>query len=581
MWMQRTQQQLPQEQPPQQQPAQQQPPKEQSPKEQPLQQQPSGQHPLQQQLPHEVSMEVRQLLAAQLKAAEQVLELGRKLEIHLGPLRGGEEDHGSFAANGNLPATLSSGTKGETHTCNMQASSFGQERTLPDSSIVPAPVQNTGGLLEPLLAAEVQKTADLRTTSPRTSETENTCADLKGAHLGLFPDVDRLKEQAKDALAPSEYNVEDEYHTEGVFQEIARSKGLKNATCAMIVLNAIWIGVDTDWNHAPALYYAAPVFQIMENVFCSFFTFEIVVRFCAFKIKRRAFADAWFLFDGTLVSLMVWETWVVTSMLAMGMSDSGVTGDTGAASVFRLLRLLRLSRVLRIGRLLKEMPEFMMLAKGMVIGLRSVFSTLVLMVAIIYVFAIIFVQLLSDTPAAPGCFENVPLAINCLFLNSALSDQSSVLDKVLAEDLFTYLIALFYFIIGCLTLMNMLIGALCEVVSVVAREQSEASKVEACKEKLMVLLGEMDEDSDMMISKEEFMKIMVNPDMMKMLVELEVDVEAFFQHADVVVEGDCDVSSFVDIVMQFRSSNSATVKDLVSIKKDLSELRKYLTDKVH
>merc|ERR1719215_2213257 len=128
----------------------------------------------------------------------------------------------------------------------------------------------------------------------------------------------------------------------------------------------------------------------------------------------------------------------------------------------------------------------------MMIGMRSVFSTLILMVAIIYVFSIILVQLLVETPAAPGCFENVPQAVNCLFLNSALSDQSAVLDKVLDQDLLTYLLALFYFIIGCLTLMNMLIGALCEVVSVAAREQSEALKVDACKEKLTVLLQEMD-----------------------------------------------------------------------------------------
>merc|ERR1712154_590367 len=123
----------------------------------------------------------------------------------------------------------------------------------------------------------------------------------------------------------------------------------------------------------------------------------------------------------------------------------------------------------------------MLLAKGLWIAMRSVLSTLIMLVAIIYIFAIIFVQLLSDTPAGVGNFENVPQAINSLFLNSALADQAGVLTPMLDQDVIAYILALLYFVIGSLTVMNMLIGALCEVVSVVAREQAEVTKVDAVK----------------------------------------------------------------------------------------------------
>jgi len=247
--------------------------------------------------------------------------------------------------------------------------------------------------------------------------------------------------------------------------------------------------------------------------------------------------------------------------------------------VIRLLRLLRLSRVLRVGRLLKAMPEFLFLAEGVAIATRSVFSTLLLLLAVIYVFAIVFVQLLRETPAAKDCFENVPQAINCLFLNAALADQKDILVSMLKQNLFAYVSALLYFVIGSLTLMNMLIGVLCEVVSVVAREQTEITKVEACKEKMTALIKEMDADHDQRISMDEFLNIVVHPDMVRMLAELEVDIEAFLDHADILASDGrdvCDLSTFVDMALEFRESNGATVKDLARVRKDLSEIRSRL-----
>jgi len=225
-----------------------------------------------------------------------------------------------------------------------------------------------------------------------------------------------------------------------------------------------------------------------------------------------------------------------------------------------------------MGRLLKQFPAFLFLAKGLAIASGSVLSTLALLMVVIYVFAIVFVQLLSGTAAAPGCFENIPQAVNCLFLNAALADQKDVMQSVLAQDALAYASALLYFVVGSLTIMNMLIGALCEVVSVVAREQSEHAKVEACKEKLTSLLIEIDANSDLRVSRGEFVTIMANPDMVRTLAELEVDVEALIEYADVVFDG-CDefeLPQFVDTVLQFRASNSATVKDLAEIRRVLA-----------
>merc|ERR1712178_260997 len=80
----------------------------------------------------------------------------------------------------------------------------------------------------------------------------------------------------------------------------------------VVVVNTVWIAIETDYNHANVLCQAAPIFQIMDNAFCFIFTFEILVRFLSFSNKKDALQDGWFVFDASLVVLMVWETWVMT-----------------------------------------------------------------------------------------------------------------------------------------------------------------------------------------------------------------------------------------------------------------------------
>eukprot|EP00971_Amphidinium_carterae_P236813 4700043-Amphidinium_carterae.1 len=140
-------------------------------------------------------------------------------------------------------------------------------------------------------------------------------------------------------------------------------------TLAVIVLNAIWMGVDADLNDAEILLDAAPVFIVAENLFCMYFTVEVVIRFYAFEHKRACLRDSWFLFDTALVILMVFETWVMTGlMLALHVrSGEGIFSNT---AVLRSFKLLRLTRLTRMARLLRSMPEMLIIIKGIVSAIR-------------------------------------------------------------------------------------------------------------------------------------------------------------------------------------------------------------------
>merc|ERR1719424_771023 len=117
----------------------------------------------------------------------------------------------------------------------------------------------------------------------------------------------------------------------------------------VILCNTVWIAVETDHNKEDNLCKAALVFQLVDNLFCFIFTAEISVRFLAFKNKCNAFLDSWFVFDASLATLMVWETWImVLCFLMFGMEVGGKAArDSQALRMLRLVRLVRVARATR------------------------------------------------------------------------------------------------------------------------------------------------------------------------------------------------------------------------------------------
>ena len=138
----------------------------------------------------------------------------------------------------------------------------------------------------------------------------------------------------------------------------------------VIFLNAIWIGIDIELNHADVLAEADIGFILAENLFCFYFTVELLIRFLVYTKKTYALKDVWFLFDLFLVSLMMLETWVMPLLHIFSADSAGAA--TGGLSVLRIARVMRVLRTARMARLVRLMPELMILIKGMMVAFRSV-----------------------------------------------------------------------------------------------------------------------------------------------------------------------------------------------------------------
>lgn len=418
-----------------------------------------------------------------------------------------------------------------------------------------ASVVGLGGVLaEPLLGEATQDRAQARRPAATVFETVQT-----------------LKDRVKATLAKKEeYNVEAQYWETGWAQALAKNETFTNLTLFVIFLNTVWIAYDTDNNDASLLINAKPIFQVVENLFCAYFTVEILARFLSFRNKWDAWRDGWFVFDFSLVFLMVWENWIMTLMvMASGTSEEG--GPMQNTSILRALRLLRLLRASRVFRILRQFPELMILVQAMMAAMRAVCSTMALLLIIIYVFSILFTQLFqgSDAEVKKGCFENVPQSMNCLLKNGVFSGQMQVSDGTLDAGLVYYLIMIAYLSLACLSVMNLLIGILCEVVTNVAQAEKEHMAANDVKNKLGEVMRGIDRDGDNLITESEFHMLVEQPQACQTLDSIGVDVVALADFGDFLFheKHTLTLSEFTDTVMLFCTEKQATAKDVIEIRK--------------
>lgn len=384
----------------------------------------------------------------------------------------------------------------------------------------------------------------------------------------LFIDAEDMKAKVRAAIGQPEYNVIDFYKTSGRCQQLARKKSFENITLGVIMFNAIWLSIDTDFNK-PSEGPTDPVFIVAEHVFCTYFFLEWWIRFGAFESKRDCLRDFWLLFDGFLMLVTVFETWLMQLfLLAVGTTDGGRSDHTG---MIRLVRLLRIVRIARIARLLHHVPELLILVRAMVVAMRAVFFSVILLVLVLYVFGIAFTQLARDNPTAEVHFGNISDSMTTLLLNGIFLDSvSDVVREIGKDNLLLSSLFIGFILVATLTVMNMLVGILVEVISVIAsveKEQLLVSKVQSKLEEVMDLVSLSPEND---LTQWEFVKLIQQPEAARVLQDVGVDVVGLFDFVGVIfptIDATLTFQDLMQVVLSLRGNNTATVKDLVDLRK--------------
>jgi hypothetical protein len=229
-------------------------------------------------------------------------------------------------------------------------------------------------------------------------------------------------------------------------------------------------------------------------------------------------------------------------------------------------------------KMLKSLPELMILIKGMLQAMTSVAYVMGLLVIITYVFAIAFTQLAVGTPSIGDVyFTNVPLSMYSLLIHATFCDDLSGFTNALREEMWPLLVfALIFICLAALTVMNMLIGVLCEVVAAVAETEKEQILTDNVCTRLADIATKLDENFDSKISYEEFSRIVEVPDALSALQEVGVNPEGIVDFAELFFFEDgqsieLTFDAFMEMVLDLRESNTATVKDILNLWKQIKE----------
>lgn len=157
----------------------------------------------------------------------------------------------------------------------------------------------------------------------------------------------------------------------------------------LVVMNAIWIGISTDWVARNWTTTVPDWFHYTDWVFCLLAVGELFIRIgaqgCAFFYEDHW---RWNLFDTLVVVTQIAD--LVISVIERSVSE--------AAS----LRVLKLVRILRIARIASAFPELHILISSIIDSLQSLFWTMVLIFACLYGVAVVITQVVSDHKIAIG-----------------------------------------------------------------------------------------------------------------------------------------------------------------------------------
>eukprot|EP00928_Gymnodinium_smaydae_P039461 TRINITY_DN26956_c0_g1_i1.p1 TRINITY_DN26956_c0_g1~~TRINITY_DN26956_c0_g1_i1.p1 ORF type:complete len:817 (-),score=153.74 TRINITY_DN26956_c0_g1_i1:375-2825(-) len=344
------------------------------------------------------------------------------------------------------------------------------------------------------------------------------------------------------------------------------------------VLSTIWVGVDAELNTSGVIYTADLHFQVVEYLFTVYFALELILRFGSFERKRDCLWDPWFRLDAILVAMSFFETCilpilVITDTITLS-SQVNIAGDM---SGLRILRLLRLARIGRISRLLRQVPALVIMTRGVIAAGGSVGITLVMMVSLLYIFAIIFKMQADDLPdLSDKFFPSLWVSMRSLLLHGAFMDSPSLVLKHpdMSDSIFLTFSFLTFIFLSCFVVLNLLVGVLCDVVADVSRQEKEESDILFLRNTIVDMLPCYDKNDDGHLGKEEIDLLLQNPEMRVALNRFGVNVQGLVLSLDMYLENlsmeelpeQLTFQEFLEFVMRLRAVKHTTVMDLVDLR---------------
>jgi len=381
--------------------------------------------------------------------------------------------------------------------------------------------------------------------------------------------------EARDARIAKRY-AEDELHMcRRKLKEFLDSKPITFICFVLIFTNVIFVGVETDLKMLELDHEDTPAvpWNIIGYIYTGAFTIEVTIRMIAEGSSFFAGSGMWWnVFDLIVVFASILES---TSEMLLGAIGPGMTQNR----LLKALRICRIARTLRIGRMACFISALRVLIMSVMVTMRSLFWALLLLLMMLYAFAIFFTSTLFNFLESPEeiaeadiellrkYWGTVPRSAFSLFC--AISNGFSWYDvcTLLAiVSWFNVVIFLGYFIFAYFALLNVMTGVFCQHALDSANLDKEIATTQLLADKsrwvdaVSEVFHKVDNNKSGSLDLAEFQQHVNDEKTIAHFAALDIDVTdawAVFKLLDVSKEGSVDLEDFVDGLMRVRGPAKA------------------------
>mmetsp|Transcript_18420 Transcript_18420/g.47210 ORF Transcript_18420/g.47210 Transcript_18420/m.47210 type:complete len:553 (+) Transcript_18420:82-1740(+) len=164
----------------------------------------------------------------------------------------------------------------------------------------------------------------------------------------------------------------------------------------LIFLNAISMGVEADRNQYERRGIVLSAQRIAEHVFLSCFTLEVSAQL--FVYGSAYLKTSWGCFDCIVVAIGILTQWVAGLWVLLSNMPDPTSGESGSVKLLLALRIVRLLRLARAARLMSHFRVLWMLVRGLWAALSTLLWAIVILIVVIYTFAICGMELMLHDP---------------------------------------------------------------------------------------------------------------------------------------------------------------------------------------
>lgn len=352
---------------------------------------------------------------------------------------------------------------------------------------------------------------------------------------------------------------------------VVRSSAFDAASIILVVTSAALIGLEIDYMARHRTASSLTAFKVLDGLLLAFFAVECGMRLFVYRWRFfRMWGWGWNVFDLTLI---------ITQIIEEIFDKDNVS----STFLLRLTRGLKTLRVLRVVHVMRAAQELRLLVCCIVHSARSFYWSTVLILLMVYIFAVPFAQVVllwrldDDTPASTEGFGrlglwygSVPRSGLSLFQGLTGGVDWNDLVDPLVEYISPWMGALFFLYISfaLLGVMNVVTATFVQNANERAAEVQEAQRVSQASR----LFRTLDRDSTGTITLDEIERNLESTEVLEFFRSIDVDVSEariLFDMLDTDRSGAIEFAEFLSGCLRLQSPAKAI--DLVLVMRELRQ----------